>query len=169
MEEKLLAEIKETLDGRPPTYEEIKGMKYANAVFSETLRLHPSVPKNIKEAIVDEVLPDGTKIPKGCMVIWSAYALGRRKDIWGPDAKVFNPDRWINPTRTMTAAEYPVFHAGPRICLGKSLAELEAVFVLVSLIGSYKISVNPDQKITYANSLTLPMKYGLKCKVARRN
>ena len=144
-------------------------MKYANAIFSETLRLHPSVPKNIKQAVVDEVLPDGTIVPKGCMVVWSPYVMGRTESIWGPDAKKFNPDRWLNTSRVYTAFENPAFNAGPRVCLGKNLAELEGVFVLVSLIQEYKISVLRDQKITYATSLTLPMRYGLKCMIEHRN
>jgi cytochrome P450 len=34
-------------------------------VVLETLRLHPSVPKDVKEAVADDVLPDGTRIKKG--------------------------------------------------------------------------------------------------------
>ena len=41
------------------TYEEIKACKYTLAVFSETLRLYPSVPNNFKVCCRDEVFPDG--------------------------------------------------------------------------------------------------------------
>ena len=43
-----------------PTYDQVKEMKYSKAVFQETLRLYPSVPKNTKMALNDDVLPDGT-------------------------------------------------------------------------------------------------------------
>lgn len=168
VEAKLVQEIRETLNGRSPTYEEIKGMKYANAVFSETLRLHPSVPKNAKQAVKDEVLPDGVKVPKGCVVIWSPYVLGRTPSVWGPDAEKFKPERWLEQTKIPSQFEYPAFHAGPRTCLGKSLAELEGVFVLVSLLGRYKLKVVPGQTIRYGNSLTHPMDGPFLCTVEER-
>ena len=64
----LLKEIDEVLgDKLIPTYDQCKTMKYANAVFHETLRLYPSVPKNAKEALNDDVLPNGTVIKKGTL------------------------------------------------------------------------------------------------------
>jgi cytochrome P450 len=47
------------------TYDNVKAFEYTKAVISETLRLHPSVPKQAKVAARDETLPDGTYVPKG--------------------------------------------------------------------------------------------------------
>ena len=168
VEKKLLQEIESELRDGPLTYEKVKSLKYANAVFHETLRLHPSVPKNIKQAVKDHILPDGTKVNKGCMVVWSPYVMGRTEAIWGPDATRFKPERWIETEKPFTVYEYPSFHAGPRICLGRNLAELEGVFVLVSLIKKFKIERDVSRKVTYANSLTLPMRGGLWVKVSTR-
>ena len=168
VQQKLLEEIENSIGQDAPTYDQCKEMKYANAVFNETLRLHPSVPKNVKEAAVDEVFPDGTVVPKGSLVAWSPYVMGRSKAIWGPSAREFDPDRWFNFSKPPSAFEYPVFHAGPRQCLGKNLAELEGVFVLVSLFQKYQISSVPDQSVSYGNSLTLPMNKPFLCNFKRR-
>lgn len=57
---KLYKEIDETVDkNETPAYDQIKNMKYANAVFHEALRLSPSVPKNSKVCISPDRLPDG--------------------------------------------------------------------------------------------------------------
>jgi cytochrome P450 len=57
---KLYMEIDETFaKDEMPSYEKIRGMKYANAVFHESLRLAPSVPKAGKCCLVDDALPDG--------------------------------------------------------------------------------------------------------------
>lgn len=162
VQEKLLEEIKNSIGNDSPTYDQVKEMKYANAVFNETLRLHPSVPKNVKEAAIDEVFPDGTVVPKGSIVAWSPYVMGRCTNIWGPTAREFDPERWFN-SKPPSAFEYPVFHAGPRQCLGKNLAELEGVFVLVSLFQKYQITSVPGQSISYGNSLTLPMNKPFLC------
>ena len=50
-----------------------KSLPYTRAVVSEALRLHPSVPKDGKYAVAADTLPDGTTVPRGCMMIWSNY------------------------------------------------------------------------------------------------
>ena len=63
---KMREEFKATcLDPLAPSYDELKSMSYTTSVFLECLRLHPSVPKNMKYAVSDDILPDGTKIKKG--------------------------------------------------------------------------------------------------------
>ena len=43
-------------------YEQIGEMRYTHAVAMEVLRLHPSVPKDVKFAVKNDVLPDGTEV-----------------------------------------------------------------------------------------------------------
>ncbi|KAJ3237777.1 hypothetical protein HDU81_009016 [Chytriomyces hyalinus] len=159
-----------SLDGSSsPTYEQMKSqLPYANAIFHETLRLYPSVPTNQKQANADEILPDGTIIPKGATVGWSAYAMGRTEAIWGPDAKQFKPERWLQMQKQPSPFDYPVFHAGPRVCLGKSMAELEGVFVLVQLLRQFDVQVLNGKDAKYSLSILLPMTGGLKVRVSAR-
>ncbi|KAI9490825.1 cytochrome P450 [Zychaea mexicana] len=175
IENKLLDEINEYITPemeRDPValYEAIKNMKYAHAVFYEVLRLHPSVPSNQKYALKDDIWPDGTQIKKGDYVMWSPWAQGRNEQIW-KDAKQFNPERWISPQgelRRESQGQWPAFHAGPRICLGQNLATLEAIVAIVFLVKRYEFTIVPGQNITYQVSLTLPMKYGMKVYVNKR-
>ena len=139
-----------------------KKMPYLNAIAKETLRLHPSVPKNVKFAVNDDVLPDGiffflkpprngvtlksyatqtnksgTKVPAGIAVIWSPYAMGRNPNIWENPLK-YDPMRWFQdgkfdkPKKASTAT-YPAFHMMPRLCLGKPLAEMEIALLTAIL------------------------------------
>ena len=166
---KLRAEIDEVVGKENfPTYEQVKGMKYANAVFNETLRIWPTVPKNIRIANRDVVLPCGTLVPKGDAVIWAPFSFGRNKRIWGPTALEFNPDRWIEAEKQPSNFEHCVFNAGPRICIGRALAELEGVFALVSLLRKFDFEVTNMDKVHYGVALTLPMKNGLICKITER-
>ncbi|KAI9309677.1 cytochrome P450 [Cunninghamella echinulata] len=163
VEEKLLKEINEYIpDGleKDPAalYEAIKNMKYAHAVFYEVLRLYPSVPNNQKYALNDDIWPDGTHIKKGDYVLWSTWAMGRSFKIWGPDAKQFRPERWLNKDGELN-----------REPQGQNLATLEALVTITSLLKRYRFSLMPNQLITYQISLTLPMKHGLKVFVHQRN
>jgi cytochrome P450 len=154
-----------------PSYDDIHAMRFSRAVLLEALRLHPSVPKQVKFAVADDVLPDsGTHVPGGSAIMYSSYIMGRSESIWGPDAGQFRPSRWLSgePGSLPSAFEYPVFNAGPRICLGKGLAELEGVYVLVGLLQRYRLEVVAGQEVQYMTTVTLPMKEGLKVRVTRR-
>ena len=159
-------------------------LPYTSAVFNEVLRLYPPVPIEIKECTTATTFPDGTWLPKGAVVMWATWALGRSKKIWGDDADDFRPERWLVSgagggltLKSVSSYEYPVFNAGPRLCVGKRMAELLAVYVITNLIWKYEFEEFFD-KLSNAdgrpierksqNSLTLPMEGGLPCYVRRR-
>ena len=90
-------------------------------------------------SLEDTTLPrgggkDGQKpifIPKGQSVLISTYALQQRKDIWGPDADVFRPERWEN---RRTGMEFIPFGGGPRKCIGRMLNQSISPFYYDMLI-----------------------------------
>ncbi|KAI4214734.1 MAG: hypothetical protein LQ351_002810 [Letrouitia transgressa] len=163
------------------------------SIFLESLRLYPPVPLELKECTAPTTFPDGTWLPEGSAVLWVPWAMGRSFDVWGPDAEVFRPERWLSrgevegggkeegcqktkPTIQLqkSAYEFPVFNAGPRSCLGKKLAEVLAVNVLARLISRYQFEEVLDQGTVggerrVQNSLTLPMEGGLPVRVRMRD
>ncbi|KAI9490196.1 cytochrome P450 [Zychaea mexicana] len=177
VEEKLCQEINEhmtdqVMNDAPALYDVIKNMKYAHAVFYETLRLYPSVPLNQKYALNDDIWPDGTHIRKGDYILWSPYSQGRIEQNWGPTAGQFRPERWLTPDgdlRRESQGQWPAFHAGPRVCLGQHLATLEAIVAITFLLKRYKFKMVPGQTIGYQVSLTLPMKDGMMVTVEKRS
>ncbi|KAF9321599.1 hypothetical protein BG003_000915 [Podila horticola] len=165
---KLVKEVDEVLQGENPSYETFKMMKYSEACMYEALRLYPSVPRNIKVCVQDDVWPDGTKVFKGEFVSWSSWSMGRSTDIWGPNAKEYVPDRWIN-TDKPSAAKFPAFHAGPRTCLGQQFATIEAVTLIGMLFSRFSFElVDPHTEPGYVPGLTLPLNGGLPIRVKRR-
>ncbi|KAI9488761.1 cytochrome P450 [Zychaea mexicana] len=175
VEAKLLQEIHHSLpdneEDPSKLYDIIRKMTYAHAVFYEVLRLYPSVPTNIRLAAHEDRLPSGTKVCNGDSIMWSPYAAGRSTKLWGPDAKNFDPERWITTDgelKRLSPYQWMVFNAGPRSCIGQGLATLEAILVITYLLKRYRFILLPDQEITYALSLTLQMRYGMKVYVAKR-
>ncbi|KAF4978967.1 hypothetical protein FDECE_18134, partial [Fusarium decemcellulare] len=102
------------------------------AVFYEALRLYPPIPFELKQAKEDTTLPDGTFIPRNSVVLWCTWAMNRSTETWGSDAELYRPDRWLHEgvLTQKSAAEFPVFQGGARLCLGKKMAELIAVQVI---------------------------------------
>lgn len=156
-------------------------LPYAHSIFTESLRLYPPVPFELKECISPTTFPDGTWLPEGSVVIWVPWAMGRSRRIWGEDSERFKPSRWLNASGSIalqkSAYEFPVFNAGPRSCLGKKLAELLAVAVLARLMWRYDFNEALEKELggcgaggerKSQNSLTLPMEGGLPVIIRRR-
>lgn len=107
----------------------------------------------------------------------------RRKDLWGPDALEFDPDRFIDHRLSKYLSPNPFiftpFNAGPRICLGQQFAYNEMSFFLVRLMQSFSSfsleqkALKPvetpeqwkgemdDEKVAFQMALTMSVKDGL--------
>lgn len=123
------------------TFEKLKRCSYLQHVMNETLRLHSVVPFNSRCAARDTTLPtgggpDGTMpvfVAKGTDVNFTTHVLHRRKDLWGPNAGEFVPERW-EQKRPGLVWQYVPFNGGPRICIGQQFALTEAGYVLVRML-----------------------------------
>lgn len=136
-----------------PSFEQVREMKYLRAVINETLRLMPSVPANMRLSTQSSVwvAADGTRyyIPKGITASWSTIGLHRRSDLWGPDALIFDPERWLDERHKKYYLANPFiflpFHGGPRICLGQQFAINEASFFVIRLLQAFDdIQFSPE-------------------------
>ncbi|KAI4331967.1 hypothetical protein L6164_016911 [Bauhinia variegata] len=154
------------------TFEELREMNYLHAAISESMRLFPPVPIDSKTCLKDDILPDGTVIKKNWFIMYHTYAMGRMESIWGKDCMEYKPERWIENGvyRAESSFKFPVFHGGPRICLGKDLAYIQMKYIAASLIERFEINVqNGDTCPQHILSLTLRMKGGLPILVKERN
>jgi cytochrome P450 len=120
----------DTLQGRKPSYEELKNLKYLRAVLNESQRLRPVVPATARMAREDTVLPlggghDGKSpilVPKGQIVGFAVYSMHQLKELYGEDAEEFRPERWLDTPdqRGLRMGwEYLPFSGGPRVCPGR--------------------------------------------------
>ncbi|KAF2129778.1 cytochrome P450 52A12 [Dothidotthia symphoricarpi CBS 119687] len=120
------------------SFSRLKSCNHLQWVINETLRLYPVVPYDGRRALRDTTIPTGggpsgtspIYVRKGQQVDYSVYAMHRRKDLWGPDADEFKPERWDG---RKSGWEYLPFNGGPRICIGQQFALTEAGYVIVRL------------------------------------
>jgi len=86
----------------PITFAKLKSCTYLQHCMNETLRLYPVVAANARTANKDTTIPRGGGpdgkgkifVKKGMQVEYSVHVMHHRKDIWGPDAEDFIPERW---------------------------------------------------------------------------
>ncbi|KAI0652994.1 cytochrome P450 monooxygenase pc-3 [Cubamyces menziesii] len=143
--ERLRAEVLSVVGpSQRPTYDNVREMKYMRAFINEVLRLWPPVPVNSKcsiEPMTWKSMQPGEPdiyIPPRTRCLYSVLIMHRRKDLWGPDAMMFDPDRFLDERVQKYLVPNPFiflpFNAGPRICLGQQFAYNEISFMLTRLL-----------------------------------
>ncbi|KAI8559343.1 hypothetical protein RHMOL_Rhmol04G0165300 [Rhododendron molle] len=156
------------------SFDELREMHYLHAAISEAMRLYPPVPVDTKACLNDDVMPDGTFVAKEWFVTYHTYAMGRMESIWGSDCCEYKPDRWLEDgtgfCRQESPFRFPVFHAGPRMCLGKDMAYNQMKSIAASVMERFEFDVQGDKDACpeHLLSLTLRMKGGLPVKVRER-
>ncbi|BGP21963.1 cytochrome P450 oxidoreductase [Rhodotorula toruloides] len=121
-------------------------LTYFQACLKETLRLHPAVPW-----VLPRVVPAGGAViggryfAEGVLIGMSPFVY-QRTDVYGPDAEVFRPERWIEASdeeRKTMEKNLLTFGSGNRVCIGKHVALLEITKLAPSLLHRYRLRFTP--------------------------
>ncbi|KAF5740458.1 cytochrome P450 family protein [Tripterygium wilfordii] len=160
-------------NGRQLNYESLKELRFLNACLCESMRLYPPVAWDSKHATVDDLLPDNTPVRAGDRVTYFPYGMGRMETIWGNDYLEFKPERWFldSNERSMKKVcpfKFPVFQAGPRVCLGKEMAVIQMKYVMASILKRFEIRPISPERPVFVPLLTAHMAGGLKVLIQRR-
>ncbi|CAN1827618.1 Alkane hydroxylase MAH1 [Linum perenne] len=156
-----------------PSMEELMRLVYLEGAILETLRLYPSIPFEIKQALDADVLPSGHVISSGTKFFVSIYSMGRMEKIWGHDCMEFKPERWLGGVSQHNIVHVPsykfaAFNAGPRSCLGRKIAITQLKVAASCVLRKYKIDVVEGQHVVPGLGIVLFMRYGLKITVSQR-
>ncbi|KAL4196812.1 hypothetical protein AMTRI_Chr04g185060 [Amborella trichopoda] len=165
VEAKILVELKEK------GTEDLRELHYLHAALSETLRLYPSVPLDHKGVVKEDILPDGTTVKPGNMLLYNIYAMGRMHWIWGNDCLEFKPERWLGQDGKFipeSGFRYLAFNGGPRTCLGKEVAYVQMKCVAAAVLPSFELQVVEGHEVLPKPTVILMMKNGLKMRVKER-
>ncbi|KAK6542712.1 hypothetical protein TWF694_006655 [Orbilia ellipsospora] len=140
-----------------PKYSQTNSLPYLNAVVKESLRLHPAV-----GILLERVVPAGGVtlcdqfIPEGTIVGCNPWVIHRDKRVYGPDANIFKPERWIYASERQKAdmeRSYLVFGSGKRTCIGKNISLLEIYKIIPWMVLCYEFELlQPDAELKLRNS-----------------
>lgn len=164
---KLQEELQAVLGGRVPTMTDLPQLRYTERVVLESMRLYPPVWAITRQALQDCEI-GGYPIPAGTNVFMSQWVM-HRDFRYFDNPEEFNPDRWADDLskRLPTYAYFP-FGGGPRVCIGKSFAMMEAVLVVATITQKFQLALMPKHPIVLQPSITLSPKHGIKMVLIKR-
>lgn len=117
-------------------------MPYLDACIRESMRLHP-----VQRIPHDRVVPkggltiEGHWIPEGVNIGVYPTVLHRNKEIFGEDANVFRPERWLDNTEKVERMKNSMFtfSYGKYTCLGKNISKMEMYKLIPTLLRSFEV------------------------------
>jgi cytochrome P450 len=81
----------------PVSFAESNKMLYLQACMKEAMRMHPAVGQ-----LLERVVPEGGAtlsghwLPQGTIVGVNPWVPSRDKSVYGKDADIYRPERWLN-------------------------------------------------------------------------
>lgn len=140
VQSRLLQEVKAGIaDGTisRPIIKDVEARKlpYLQACIKEGLRMYPPVTGLLaKQTPKDGAYIDGKFAPPDTWIAWNSWGMQRDKEIYGIDAEIFRPERWLQKdgsaeetarVERMTETVGLVFGYGRFGCLGRGVATME--------------------------------------------
>jgi enediyne biosynthesis protein E7 len=166
-ESKLHAEIDAVAEKRNSTLSEMEQLSYTKNVVDEALRLYPPGWLLSRRTIAPDTL-SGFEVPAGSDVLLCLYLLHRHPRYWkDPDA--FRPERFDKEHEAERPRfAYMPFAAGPRHCIGETLALYEMYMHLYKVARRYRLRYVPERELELEAQINLRTKHPLMMKLERR-
>lgn len=167
VEERLVNELKRELNGSAPTMADLPRLNFLDRVVKESLRLYPPIWLLMRETRGELQLRDGTLPPRTVIAV-SSLLVNRHPDFWSnPDA--CDPDRFLAERgEGQHRYAYIPFGGGPRLCLGRQTALIEAKLIIGTLAQKFALRALPGVKIVPYLGITLSPSNRLLMQVEKR-
>ena len=162
--QKVKDEVRSTIQGDSPTYQEIEKLIYTKAVFQESMRLYPPFWRISRQAQENTKI-GGFDVPAGTDVIAAIYTVQRSPKYWDKPLE-FTPERFLTENNHHKFSYIP-FGAGPRVCIGIHLAMTEALAILASCLNKFDLVPAFTGDPTPLLSLTMQPKEGCTVKLKK--
>ncbi|MBK8208853.1 MAG: cytochrome P450 [Rhodospirillales bacterium] len=120
----------------------LQKLNVTRAVVREAMRLYPPAFVIVRQARAADRLA-GREVPAGAVIMIAPWVLHRHRRLWD-DADAFDPRRLLPEAPPPDRFAYLPFGAGPRVCIGASLAMAEATLVIAGLVSRFRLQPADD-------------------------
>ncbi|PWA87100.1 cytochrome P450 [Artemisia annua] len=144
-----------------PNYEGLSRLKVVTMILYEVLRLY-SPGTIMTRTTYNETKLGELTVPAGVQFLLPIIFVHHDPEIWGKDAKEFNPERFSEGIAKATKnklAFFP-FSWGPRICIGNNFALMEAKLAISTILRNFSFELSPSYTHSPSYVVTLQPRYG---------
>ncbi len=133
VQQRVIEEV-DRFGGRPIGPADLPQLKYLEMVVKESMRLYPATGFLFGREAIEDVELGGYKIKRGSWIFISPYIVQRDPANF-PEPEKFDPERFA-PGRLDEIPPYSflMFGAGPRTCIGNSLAVTEITLLAATVL-----------------------------------
>lgn len=162
-------QIDEVVSDSVLTLEHLSKLDYIDACLKETLRLNSPINGSTLSSKTDQVIGGKYFIPAGQTITWAGRNLHRDPKVWGDDAEVFRPERFLDGGfQKLPPNSWKPFGTGARACIGRAFAEQEMLINIAMVLQRFQLELaDPSYELELKSTLTIKPK-GFKMKVRRR-
>ncbi|KAL3861316.1 hypothetical protein ACJMK2_007352 [Sinanodonta woodiana] len=156
IQEKLHAELIDVIRHDKPSATDFQNTPYLRGVVKETLRLYPAS-NTVGRTLQEDTVVLGYRIPKGCIVVFPLYTLGRDEKVY-KDPHHFKPERWFRDPSSKNSHDpfaFIPFGFGTRMCIGRRIAELEMHTFLAMLYKRFQTELINDTPLELVTRMVL--------------
>ncbi len=142
-----------------PTLDMVKDLPYLANVINEALRHHSTSSIGLPRQVPQDspgLTIRGRFYPPGTVLSVPSYTIHHSREIWGPDADDFRPERWDYLTARQKNAFIP-FGSGSRACVGRNVAEMEMKLIAATWARRYDVFLRQDHMETREGFLRNPL------------
>jgi cytochrome P450 len=170
----VLAELRREVDtvlgpnrAHPVDLATVDALRFTRAVVDESLRLYPPAWVISRRALGPDILGD-CELPAGAIVIMSPFLVHRDPALWERPEE-FDPTRFLDGRRDdLARGSYLPFGAGPRLCIGRDLALLEATLLTALLARDFEVHPVDATRVRAHAGVTIRPAGGLPSQVRAR-
>ena len=167
VERRVHEEVDAVVGDERPRMEHVRKFDYTERAIQEAMRLYPPV-YTILRTPTRRISVDGYAIPPGSTIMLPQWAVHRSERHW-TDPGAFDPDRWTRErSRGRHRFAYFPFGGGPRHCIGKHLAMLEAQLIVATVASRYRLEYVGGSPPELTPTLTAHPREGMPMRVVAR-
>ncbi|KAG8201508.1 hypothetical protein JTE90_011184 [Oedothorax gibbosus] len=145
VQKKLQEEVDKNVPrGTALTVQALDNMHYLKACVKESMRINPTV-QGTSRTLDKDIVVSGYRIPANTLFTLN-YNVSSVQESHFPNAREYIPERWLknesgsNTSSGETFAFVP-FGFGPRMCIGRRIAELEMFTLLTKIMQNFWIQI----------------------------